>query len=352
MKKSMSAIIAFTFFAFSASAIEIKYSEQRDLNKAADITKIAPISKVMTGTSFFEFEPTTGSDFILDQFDTVWINEDASQAVLVQLDLKLEDQNLIGRTIKLDDGYLMHGETMKGSHFAAYFHGMNEEASKAIFNKMKTSEKTASIKHFLSELSYSSAYAEQSVSSCADIKGTITETKNKIKSAFRNNKWTCIKSFSKEKHGSLFNAVMQKIVDFQNGTLWTKAANALKFIHAVLGVLTDSSTLKNLTEIRFLPEKKQAELVCRVFGRTSKNSVEIVNKKSWNQADRDIIKKDFGMNLSSELSMQQSEIAKGKANHTESACSKLYTRTKTVIEKTYNSVSKSVKGSKKSQKGK
>ncbi len=130
MKKLPWIIVCFFATQTQAKAIELEYTEAHDFSKPASPEAMESITHAMMDSPFYEMELEQGSSFAFDLMDQVWINEDATQAVMVKLDLKLEEKDLMGKLIKTEDGLLMHGQTASGNYFAAYFHGMNEQSVK------------------------------------------------------------------------------------------------------------------------------------------------------------------------------------------------------------------------------
>ncbi len=321
MKHFLPLVLALTLCSTSAFAQDYRFKLEKDFDQPADPKAIESISGAMKDSPFSEVELDPKESFVLDQMDQVWITDDAAQAILIKTRIELEDQSLFGKLLRFEDGYLANGKLENGTPFVVFFHQMSEKSSKLYLARMQAT-KTAKLYQNISDaILPSAAFAKTIPDSCKEAKNSLVDLKNNIKSGFKGSRWKCFKSFVVAKSGNFFSAIVEKVIDFKNGSIWKKAKNSLKFFQGVLGAIGDPGVLKNFVDLQFLKNKKQAEVICSALGETSRNTQSLVNSGDGGSTLFATIREKFKEVLQRMTERVRPEIEQGKRSSPILMCS-------------------------------
>jgi hypothetical protein len=353
MKRFIPSALVITFFSLPAFGQDYLFKTEKDFDQPADSKSIEVLTAAMKESPFSEVELDPKAAFVLDQMDQVWITDDASQAILIKTRIGLEDQNLTGKLLRYEDGYLANGTLPNGTPFVAYFHQMKEDSAKRYFNRMHSLKSARLYQEITDSILPQMAQAKALPESCKEAKNSLTDLKTNIKNGFKGSRWKCFKSFVVAKSGNFFNAIVEKVLDFKNGSIWKKAKNSLKFFQGILGSLGDPTVLKNFVDLQFLKNKKQADVICSALGETSRSTQSLVNSGEWNSSFLGTIKEKFKEVLQRMTDRLRPEIEQGKRSSPILMCSnqvqEKVKEVKTVADEVQNTIKNAVDNGKKAR---
>ncbi len=321
MKHFLPLALALTVCSTSAFAQDYRFKLEKDFDQPVDPKAIESISGAMKDSPFSEVELDPKEPFVLDQMDQVWITDDAAQAILIKTRIELEDQSLFGKLLRFEDGYLAGGKLENGTPFVAFFHQMSEKSSKHYLGRMQATKTAKLYQNITDSILPQAAQAKAIPDSCKEAKNSLVDLKNNIKSGFKGSRWKCFKSFVVAKSGNFFSAIVEKVIDFKNGSIWKKAKNSLKFFQGVLGAIGDPGVLKNFVDLQFLKNKKQAEVICSALGETSRNTQSLVNSGDGGSTLFATIREKFKEVLQRMTERVRPEIEQGKRSSPILMCS-------------------------------
>jgi hypothetical protein len=326
------------FCSSTAMALDIDYEFNRDLSKPATTEALEVFSKSLEKSPFTEIEVVAGGDFALDVMDQVWLNQSITQAVMIKLDIKPKEEKMMNQFIKLDEGYLVHGVTESNHHFVAFFYGMSQRESEKYFHSFTSTKVDHQLNAALQFLEPTQAHAGPVLQACkSNIKTGFAEIRSNVKELFTKNKWSCFKNFIRSRYGNFLNAIIAKIADYQSGQIWKKLGKSVRLMGAALSAFLDGDVLKKMGDIVFLPAKKQSEILCSCLGGTGLATKDVIEGNAWGSSERKYVKDTFKNNLDRHFSAPdvQSDIAKAKSRSIASEnCSKVSSKTKSVVEAT------------------
>lgn len=242
-------------------AEKINYTFVRENNKPASESTLKNTSQSLENTGLVSLE-TDGVGNTIDWLDQIWVNQDYSQAMFLKFDLKPQDESLLGKTVKMEKGFLMHGRQDSGTYFAAYFYGFDEKSANTYFQKVAQSKNKSAFNALKSISLIPSAHAEQKTNSCGT---NVIGVAKGLYTVVKEYRWTCLKAFVKQAFGGILGTVANTALSVMDGSIWSKVGSNWDYVLSVIGVV--QKTTKSFKDLEFLPEKTRAEFVCETMGK-------------------------------------------------------------------------------------